>query len=227
MVIYNQFFSFFFRKDMKIKLFLFYICVSVLTLVAQTKPNKDWIIDLQVGTPNIQTALLRGQGNLRLGGIQFEKVSGFVPLAAMISYKFAPKISASIDANYSTNVVYFTDNANFNAIHHAFHIPRYRVLAALNFHFGKSEKMDYYARLGAGYIFLKPKLMGDSTASLAAQNYIFRLRNTYNVIGFGPSLRIAVGFRYFFAPFLGLNMEAGFGGPLLRMGVSLRFGKKK
>lgn len=195
-----------------------------MTLSAQTKPNKTWLIDVQVGTPNIQTSLLRGQSNIRLGGIQFEKVSGFVPLAAMISYKFAPKISAAIEANYSTNVLYFTDNSNLNTVHHRFHIPRYRVLASLNFHFGKQEKMDYYARMGVGYIFLKPKLEGDTTASLAAQNYIFLLRNTYNVIGFGPSLRLAFGFRYFFTPFLGLNMEMGFGGPLIRTGLSLRFG---
>lgn len=212
---------------MKTRLLLLYLYLNMMTLWAQTKPNKEWLIDLQVGTPNIQTALLRGQGNLRLGGIQFEKVSGFVPLAAMISYKFAPKISAGIEANYSTNVVYFTDNSNFNNIHHRFQIPRYRILASLNLHFAEGKRMDYFARMGVGYIFLKPKLIGDSTASVAAQNFIFRLRNTYNVIGFGPSLRIAVGFRYFFAPFLGLNMEAGFGGPLLRMGVSLRFGKGK
>ena len=88
-------------------------------------------------------------------------------------------------------------------------------MARLNYHFVQTDVVDAYLGFGAGY---KHKTNKFETLDENASEYDF------GVSLIPVSLRLAIGARFFFTDFIGINMEMGLGGgPLLSGGVSLKF----
>lgn len=93
-------------------------------------------------------------------------------------------------------------------------IITYRLAFRANFHFAKSDKLDAYGFVSAGY--RGTSLRYTSSVPGGSASY-----NSPSFIPFG--IKPGIGLRYFFTPAFGLNAEFAIGTPLICGGLSFKF----
>lgn len=204
---------------MKRSLLFLFCCFCLFHSFAQVLAKGNWILDAQIGGPNILGRIIPSTTATRFSGINQGNIQTTIPICGMLEYMMKEKLGVGLDVNYSNNLVPFIDSTNTSPINYNLHLNRVRALIRLNYHIMKA-KNDLYLSAGVGYLFFKPKLEGATPVSLSVESYLDQLRNNYNIVGFGPSMRLAVGYRYFFTPHFGLNAELGAPGPMFRIGIS-------
>lgn len=115
--------------------------------------------------------------------------------------------SGTVDStDFSGNVVRTYDAKIFSR--------RYRIHLRANYHFVQTGSLDAYVGFGAG--------TNIRTIGVTSDYPNF---NDDSITGalLPVSARVALGARYYFTDNIGFNTELGLGGPLLSLGLSLKF----
>lgn len=176
-------------------------------------------LDLQMGFPNLFAG---SAADNWVGGLQNLKYRAYLPLALNLEYRLHPKFGLVLGGNFSRNVITFQDITGAEVVDYRLQVQRLRIQTRLHFYFVETAKAQWYFCSGIGYIFRFFPITGPEPYSGSTDFLIQQIRDRSSNIGFGPSLRLAIGSRYFFSPKIGLSGEFGIGEQLIRFGLSAR-----
>ncbi|MHB8261003.1 MAG: outer membrane beta-barrel protein [Bacteroidia bacterium] len=205
------------------------VLVSALSLNsnAQCVKQGDVLVDAYYGFPNLFKSILQADANniqnstggAVAGGLT---IYGIGPMGAKAEYLLTDKFGMGIDFNYSNVGVKFsnaTTNSNGNPVTYNYNLssPAIRAMLGFNFHFVRTDKIDVYGAVKAGYY---NRSFGMVTND---PNYHLNLS-----LGDPLAFRLEIGMRYFITENIGVHVNLGFpGGPLVAAGVAFKFGTVK
>ena len=193
---------------------LFFVSLnfSPFSLNAQCIEKGNMIVDLAYGGPNFMTWLLRE--NYQSSGVEDTKVGGIGPLTGKFEYLLTDRVSLGCIFSYAQSRAKWqrkvTPSFSYN---YKVSVPRMRVLASFNFHFGTSSKVDPFCSVGAGYYYSRTKVETDDPGFIEG-NYLWE---------YPVAIRMGVGLRYFFTENAGILTEFGIGQALVQAGFSYKF----
>jgi hypothetical protein len=173
----------------------------------------------------IKTVFNADKNNTTLGEASVVSVKNINHIGGKFEYMVNDIIGIGLEYSYAG--VFMKYNSNYTEIENGVLITKrglfdasltkQRILGKVNFHFETSKKLDSYATIGIGYktSILKSNNLDDALA-VAVFNSSFS--------NFIPvAIRMGAGLRFFFTKNIGLNIEAGIGGPLVQAGLSGKF----
>lgn len=205
-----------------LSVFLFF---AVQHTEAQAVEQGDILIDGYVGGPNLLSAFVK-LGAAIDSTNTISSTGGLIPLGLKAEYMVTPRLGVGIDFNHANTGLnlHVRDSVDLNTYYDiGLKLPRNRILATGNYHFGNGDKSDWYGTLGLGVILATPKISLDSNDPLINDPEVqAAIDQAKRQIATGFSYRLALGWRYFFTPNIGLNLEAGLGGPMLKGGISVK-----
>jgi len=180
---------------------------------AQAVQQGTIIIDPYYGFPNFGKSLLTAVDQDADGF----KVTGIGPAGLRVEYLLADRFGIGVDFIYNTFGWSFTDidSTGANNYNYETKMTRTRIHMRFNYHLmASSEDLDLYVGLGAGtnnrkWTFETNDPAGSDESAIGT------------LIPF--SMRVAFGVRYYFTENIGLNSEIAIGGPLMSLGVSIKF----
>jgi hypothetical protein len=141
-------------------------------------------------------------------GLVYEHlITDVIGLGAEFGYS-----KTKLDFNYGG---FYNQINQFIPYYYSIDITTIRGMARANFHFVKQEKFDVYGLVSAG---LRLTNIKQETSDPNVQ-YTLNSRSASVSVGVKPGL----GFRYFFVPNFGLNLELAIGTPLACGGLSFKF----
>ena len=182
---------------------------------AQAVDEGNVLIDVYSGGPNLFTSVIKGAYTNAGGTYENVKIGGLPCLGLRVGYMVTDRISIGIDANYTSTVVTYSEASGSNVYDYTLSIPRIRAMARFEFHFGSSDKFDFYMPVGVGYSSIKYNY----TTTDPDGGSLPSVRNLIPV-----AFRYGIGGRYFFTDNIGLNLELGLGGgPILEGGLAFKF----
>jgi len=204
-------------------LFLFTLMSFVFTnssvSKAQAVEKGDIIIDGYYGWPNLWSGILKAFYVTDLGtGESNVEVKSFGPAGGRFEYMVTEQFGIGLDVSYANSAITWGDSVlNSETWLNEYEtykvsVPRFRIVPRFNYHFEQSEKIDLYGVFGIGYngISYKFETSDDFWDHIEAKNLV------------PISYRLAVGVRFFMSDNIGINFEAGIGGPLLTGGISVK-----
>ena len=191
------------------------ICTPIFAQ-SQINAKGSVIVDAYYGFPNFGKAFLSSIESNSAG----VSTTAIGPCGARAEYMVADKFGIGADFIYnSMSASYQIDSLNadqtiYKSYDSKLAMQRYRVQLRMNYHFLTEDKVDAYVGFGAGtnirrYVY-KTDMPNADEFSEAGSLLPF-------------SMRIALGVRYYFTNNIGLNSEIGLGGPLVSLGLSVRF----
>ena len=143
---------------------------------------------------------------------------GLGPLGATLEFMLADEVGIGVDFIYNSHAYrYSAQSVNSQGspvtYNYDWKMERVRIHLRLNYHFTQTENVDAYFGVGVGsnnrfYTTESNDPDWDDTSSEGSLLPV--------------SGRICVGTRYYFNSNLGFAVEAGLGGPLLRLGLSIK-----
>lgn len=144
----------------------------------------------------------------------------FGPIGLMYEHMVSDVVGLGIEASYVQHTLTYgefdTDptTGQGNWYNAEWKITTIRAFFRANFHFIKSPNFDGYAFIAAGYRNTTYSFKWDSPWG----------NDNQSLNGFIPfGVKPGIGFRYFFAGPLGVNLELAAGTPALAVGLSARF----
>lgn len=193
------------------------------TATAQVEEG-NMIIDLYYGYPNVGKSFWSA---LETETTSNAKATGIGPFGGRFEYMIADNFGFGVDVNYLSNGYSYDDQVSVydtttmtwsdQTYNYSYTKTKLRIMARLNYHFVQTDVVDAYVGFGAGY---KHKTNKFSTTEPGGTESDFE--SGLNLLPM--SLRVALGARFFFTDFIGINTEMGLGGgPLLSGGISLKF----
>jgi hypothetical protein len=159
-------------------------------------------------------------------GITGTTTKGIAPAGVQFEYMLSNNIAFTMDgfynsfsANWKSQIDVFdpiTGTFNTQTYNNSISEQRFRLLFGLNYHFDEieNEKFNFYAGFAAGIN--QRKRVIDVSDSWGDAFWEFYLRSPI-------AIRARSGIRFFVNQNVGLNLELGAGGPVLRFGVTYRF----
>ena len=191
------------------------ICTPIFAQ-SQINAKGSVFVDAYYGFPNFGKAFLSSIESNSAG----VSTTAIGPCGARAEYMVADKFGIGADFIYnSMSASYQIDSLNadqtiYKSYDSKLAMQRYRVQLRMNYHFLTEDKVDAYVGFGAGtnirrYVY-KTDMPNADEFSEAGSLLPF-------------SMRIALGVRYYFTNNIGLNSEIGLGGPLVSLGLSVRF----
>lgn len=213
---------------MKRKLLIITLSIFTLNGFAQKKESistkavkeNSIIIEAYYGFPYWWGTLLTATNNAAGGNsITDVKVKNTNHIGGRFEYMVSDKIGigaeytyADASATYKETTTTMNGSGVTTTATHTYTdgIKKQRALVRMGIHFGESATFDPYICIGAGY-------KGTTYYSNASGS---GLGVTFNVVP--VATRFGGGFRYFFTENIGINIEAGLGGPLVQGGLSLK-----
>ncbi len=208
----------------------FLLCMGFLACVAhnvtaQAVEKGDIIADVYVGGPNLLSAFVKLGAALDSTNT-ISSTGGLIPLGIKAEYMVSSRFGVGIDFNHANTGLnlHVLDTATVGTYYDiGLKMPRNRILATGNYHFGNGKKSDWYGTLGLGVILSTPKLsIGSNDPAINNPDVQAAIDQAKKRVGTGFSYRLALGWRYFFTPNIGLNLETGIGGPMLKGGISVK-----
>ena len=160
------------------------------------------IIDAYYGYPYITGAIIKSVSN------SGSSVKNLNHIGGRAEFMISDQVGLGVEFTFANASISYNDSANLNQ--YTLGIRKYRILGKMNYHFATTESIDPYFTIGAG---LKKTTFYDN----GTNNNEF----SFNLVP--VAIRFGVGVRYFFNDFIGLNAEVGLGGPLMQVGVSVKF----
>jgi len=186
---------------------------GIYNVKAQAVEQGTIIIDPYYGFPNLGKAFLKSFDEDADGF----KVTGIGPAGMRVEYLLADRFGIGVDFIYNTLGASWTDIDSTTANNYTYEtkMARTRIHMRFNYHLmASSEDVDLYLGLGAGTNARK------WTTKTTDPNY----EDTSSSGALLPfSMRVAFGVRYYFTENIGLNSEIAIGGPLMCVGVSIKF----
>jgi opacity protein-like surface antigen len=178
---------------------------------AQSFEKGKVIISAGYGIGNLNKSLF----NTYSGNIGY-KYSGTGPLFAKFEYGISDKVGFGVNVNHiGANITYNEEGSNGETYQSKLNWKNTSVLARLNLHFSRSEKLDAYWGAGLGYRFGGWKY-SDNDPNSVDSNYEFK-----TVIPFG--FETTIGVRYYIVEHVGIYAEAGIAKAPLQFGLSVAF----
>ena len=200
----------------KISMIVAFVCALSLNSNAQCVQKGNVIVDAYYGFPNLYGVIFKAAVvNSNATGIS---VSSFGPIGIKGEYLLTDKFGMGLDLNYSTVNVQASSDSVGNPVtyHYKFSTPAIRAMIGFNFHFVRTDKVDGYAAVKAGYLSRTFSFTSDQPG------YNFSFSNFVPV-----AFRLECGMRYFFTEHVGATVNIGLGGgPLIAIGISGKFGGK-
>ncbi len=174
----------------------------------------DNFINLYYG-PSIITSFYRRLAATNSTNVRLNALG---PLGIVYEHLITDNIGLGAELGYTKLTLKYDVTLNINGVSTAateqLDIIGYRVSFRANFHFAKSDKLDAYGLVSAGY-------RGNSfkyKSGLPGGNV------TYNTPSFVPfGIKPGIGLRYFFTPAFGINAEFAIGTPIICGGLSFKF----
>lgn len=204
------------------------LCALTLNSNAQCIQQGKILVDTYYGFPNFYgllfTSLVK-QANTNAQGITTPSLG---PMGIKVEYLLTDKFGLNGEFNYSsasinfskmdTVVNYSTGQISLYPYHYSFTTPAIRAMIGFNFHFVRTEKVDVYGAVKAGFYHRSYNFTSDQP------NYVSNLK----IQGTDPfAFRLEIGMRYYFVENVGANLAIGVsGGPLVLAGISFKFGAK-
>lgn len=147
-------------------------------------------------------------------------ITGIGPCGLRGEYMISDNFGVGVDFIYnSLGVKYNYEDWDTLGITHTYedkiNQQRIRVQLRMNYHFAQTEQVDAYVGFGAGTSIRR--------FSYSSDNPNFTEPDAVSGALIPVSLRLALGVRYYFTDFLGINAEIGLGGPMISGGISLKF----
>ena len=185
----------------------------------------ECFIDMYYGYPfsqSVETANTFEE--VTTSGYSF-KAGGIGPAGLRFEYMIADKVGIGADVIYNSNIIKFSaEGSTYNATtdtwstqtnEYEYIMQRVRAQVRLNYHFDiASPNFDPYIGVGAGTNNRFQKILENGVD--ITENYFVA---NFTLL---PSMRFALGARYYFSQNVGLNMEIGLGGPVISAGLSIK-----
>jgi opacity protein-like surface antigen len=180
------------------------------------------MIDTYYGYPNVGKSFWDA---LETEGAQNTETNGIGPLGTRFEYMIADNLGVGVDINYVGNGYSYEDTVQTynettsmwesNIYSYSYQRDKLRIMARVNYHFVITDAVDAYIGFGAGY---KHKINKFTSTQPGAEEV------DLGVSLLPVSARICLGTRFFFTPWLGVNLELGIGGgPLMSAGATVKF----
>jgi hypothetical protein len=147
------------------------------------------------------------------------KVTGVGPVGIVYEHMVTDGIGLGAEFSYASTTLTYIDkgtdnNGQVQNYNWEVKFATVRAFFRANFHFTKSEKFDSYFLLAAGY----------RNSSFTVNTNDPYYKDDFKISGFVPfGLKPGVGFRYFFTPNVGINLEIAAGTPVMGGGLSFKF----
>jgi hypothetical protein len=178
----------------------------------------DNSVNFYYGT-NLLTTIYKRAASSTAENVKFKSLG---PIGIVYEHLLTDVIGLGVEFGYSKTTVEYRDSYyNSSLLYQTNEIYEYQLTATTiramfraNFHFAKSEKFDAYGLISVGY--RSTKFNFTSTNPYDNGSYDF---NSLIPVGVKPGL----GFRYFFIPNVGINLEIAAGTPLMCGGLSFKF----
>lgn len=180
-----------------------------------------FIVDGYYGYPYVMGSLIKDYYGSNNGNLGDEKVVNYNHMGGKFEYLINDMVGMGIDYTYAkalytyTDSYYTTVNGQSTIKYDRFteSLTKQRFLLRVNVHFATTAELDPYATAGVGY---KQTIFKTNNPN----NYNYDL-SFYNA--FPVAFRLGAGLRWFFTDNIGVNVEAGIGGPAVQGGVCLKF----
>ena len=200
------------KKLFKVGLALL-LCSSSSITTAQSVSEKQIIIDIYSGGPNLYTAVL--EALYTNSGNEEEVIFGGVPIiGGRFAYMATDKISVGAELNYTSTTIDYTQGSGTNKYTYNVSVPRIRAMFRFELHFGQSDQFDFYWPIAAGY--------NSTTYNFKSTDPSYKPETATSLIPL--AFRTGIGGRYFITENIGLNLELGLGGgTLIEGGIAFKF----
>lgn len=143
---------------------------------------------------------------------------GFAPLGVQGEFMLTNNFAISLDLIANQWSARWTEFSPFDnqVSENSVSVFRFRGLLGLNYHIDDfdNEKLNIYGGFALGYNYRK------SSIKISDFNNVTNFWD--NDLAFPMAIRFRAGLRYFLNDNLGLNVELGAGGPIMRLGVTVR-----
>lgn len=199
-------------------------------LSAQAVQQGNILVDAYVGGPNLLTGAIKliassGDVQSNLGTDIKLTASGVIPFGVKGEYMISNVFGLGLDVNHAETKLRMTGTDDLNQpFDIAFNIPRTRAIVTGSAHFGKSDKVDWYGVGGLGIALWSAKVSGTyNTNDVDTQAAIDELKKGVKQTSFGIGYRLGFGTHIYFTDNIGLNLEIGAGGPMLKGGLAVKF----
>lgn len=198
--------------------------------------KNNFILTPYVGLPNSSKVLLTGSDvgqSYSYGDVTYEVTGSAVCFGGKMAFMITDNISMGLEGNYEKGGYegtfegqYYDNNTGTNRDTSynvgTYSLTKTRVLARFQYHFGISEKANFYTGMGLGLTTEKkenPENELNETSYNLFAPFVFIDRVTNPI-----AARIYIGSNIMFIPNLGMNIEFGFGsGSILQLGLVGKF----
>lgn len=144
-------------------------------------------------------------------------MGGFAPLGLQLEYMLANNFGFTFEGIFNKwEANWETDNFG-EPTNNTVSVNRMRFLVGLNYHLDdlKNEKLNLYGGFGVG--------SNDRRISVNIDESYTGEEFWGTFVDFPLATRARMGMRFFLSETIGLNLELGVGGPILRGGVTFKF----
>ena len=202
--------------------FLFIILILSQSIKSQALYPGNVMLDIYGGFPNFGKMLFSSN----LANAQTVSLHGLAPSGIRGEYLIDDNIGFGIDFMYNyVDFKYKTIDTTWIDDKMLFHtddinsiMKRIRIHFRFNYHFEHDNpRFDSYFGVGAGY---NNRIYNSTKNGLDNTN---DFKSRIQLIPFPVSARVCLGGRYYFSQFIGLVGEVGLGGPLLSLGLALKY----
>jgi opacity protein-like surface antigen len=164
------------------------------------------LIDATYGFPYVNGTLIKAAySSDSLGGTGVAR--NYNHFGGRIEYMVSDKISLGMEGTYALATV---DYRGSNLQTYRAGMSKLRILARMSYHFATNEHIDPYITWGVGY--KNTKVYSNEPGDVREVSV--------NLLPI--SFRTGIGIRYFFTDGVGINVEAGIGGPAVQAGISFK-----
>ncbi len=147
--------------------------------------------------------------------------SGFAPLGVQGEFMLTNTFGISLDLFANQWGATWRETSDPSSFTYSVSTFRFRGLIGLNYHLEDldNEKLNVYGGAALGYNYRQFSFKTDDMSSIG---------NFWETsIDFPLAFRARAGLRYFVSDNLGLNIELGTGGPIMRFGLTARIASKE
>jgi hypothetical protein len=206
---------------MKIIYLIIFLFISS-TLKSQALYPSNLMLDFYGGFPNFGKILVTSN----LGKYESISLNGLGPSGVRAEYMIDDNIGVGVDVihNYVNfkyqlmDTSWFGDQLVINSNDYHSIMKRLRVHFRFNYHIEhENPRIDSYFGFGIGYnsrTYASTKNNLDNTSEF---------KSRIQLIPFPVSARVCFGGRYYFSQYVGLVGEVGLGGPLISLGLALKY----
>ena len=202
--------------------FLFIVLFLSQSIKSQALYPGNVMLDIYGGFPNFGKMLVSSN----LANVQTISLNGLAPSGVRGEYMIEDNIGVGFDVMYNyvnfkyqiMDTSWFGDQVVINSNDYHSIMKRVRVHFRFNYHIEhENPRIDSYFGFGIGYnsrTYSSTKNNLDNTSEF---------KSRIQLIPFPVSVRVCFGGRYYFSQYIGLVGEVGLGGPLISLGLSLKY----